>query len=233
MPRSLQAGLLALTVLAAPRPALAQKASGDILYRMTLLRAAPGRLLDLVSDVRGAPGRVTRPRLILRHAQGDHWDLMVLTPIGSYEDYFARPAFAPALATPEHVAWQEDEFVRGPDLTALGGIWTGELFHVEMFVALPEKRAELIAEREKENAYLAAVGRPPNAIFVRDLGAAWDLFTVGAYRSWKHYAERDDVAPEKSKQAAEAAGFAADDQIGPYLRSLIQYHHDTLATPVR
>lgn len=220
--------------LAAAAPAArAQKATGDVLYRMTLLRAAPGRLLDLVSDVRGVPGRLTRPRLILRHAQGDQWDLMVLAPIGSYQDYFARPAFSAPLATPEHVAWQEDEFVRGPDLAALDGFWSGELFHVEMFVALPDKRADLIAEREQENVYLAAVGRPVNAIFLRELGAAWDVFTIGAYRGWKHYAEREDVPPEKSAQAAKAAGFAGDDRIGPYLRSLIQYHHDTLATPVR
>ena len=33
--------------------------------------------------------------------------------------------------------------------------------------------------------------------------------------------------------AARAAGFEGDDRIGPYLRSLIQSHHDTLATPVR
>ncbi len=33
--------------------------------------------------------------------------------------------------------------------------------------------------------------------------------------------------------AAKAAGFENDDDIGPYLRSLILDHHDTLTTPVR
>lgn len=229
--RTLAAAALAFAV--APALARAQAATGDLLYRMTLLRAAPGRLLDLVGDVRGVPGRLARPRLILRHAQGDQWDLMVLAPVGSYREYFERPSFSAPLATQEHVAWQEDEFVRGPDLAALDGFWTGELYHVEMFVALSDKRAELISEREKENRYLAALGRPQNAIFLRELGAAWDVFTIGAYRGWKHYAEREDVPPERSAQAARDAGFAGDDLIGPYLRSLIQYHHDTLATPVR
>ena len=84
-----------------------------------------------------------------------------------------------------------------------------------------------------ENGYLATLGRPTNAIFVREGGASWDLFTIGAYRNWKHYAERDDIAKEKALAAAKMAGFENDDSIGPYLRSLILDHHDTLTTPVR
>ncbi len=68
---------------------------------------------------------------------------------------------------------------------------------------------------------------------MREFGAAWDAFTVGAYRNWKHFAERDDIPPDRSLAAARAAGFEGDDRIGPYLRSLIQSHHDTLATAVR
>jgi hypothetical protein len=230
---SLPIAVLTLLCALAPRTAPCQKASGELLYRMTLMRAAPGKLPELLNELRGAPGRVARPRLILRHAQGDQWDLMVLAGIGGYQDYFARPAFTPALATPELVAWQEDQFVRGPDLAALPDFWSGALYHVEMFLALPDKRVELLAEREKENMYLEAVGRPVNAIFVRELGASWDLFTIGAYRGWKHYAERDDVPPQRAAEAARAAGFAGDDQIGFYLRTLIHQHHDTLATPVR
>lgn len=210
--------LVACALMQAAVPA----ASGDVLYRMSLLRAAPGRLLELIADVK-APGR-----LVLRHSQGDQWDLMMLVPVGSYGDGSDRP-----LAPPEHVAWQEDEFVRGPALTTLDGFATAGLYHVEMFLALPARQAELLREREMENAYLRALGRPTNAIFRRALGAAWDVFTIGAYRSWKHFAERDDIPPEKSAAAARAAGFEGDDRIGPYLRTLILSHHDTLATPVR
>ena len=195
---------------------------GETLHRMTLLRAAPGRLLDLVAAVKGRG-------LVLRHSQGDQWDLMVLVPLTSYADLAA----APPLADPGLVAWQEDELVRGPDVTRLDGFAAAGLYHVEMFVALAGRRADLVREREMENAYLAALGRPRNAIFVRELGAAWDAFTIGSYRSWKHFAERDDIAPDRAAAAARAAGFDGDDRIGPYLRSLIQSHHDTLATPVR
>ena len=195
---------------------------GETLHRMTLLRAAPGRLLELVAAVKGRG-------LVLRHSQGDQWDLMVLAPVAGYADL----AGAPPLADLALVAWQEDELVRGPDVARLDGFAAAGLYHVEMFVALAGRRGDLIREREMENAYLAALGRPRNAIFVRELGAAWDAFTIGAYRSWKHFAERDDIPPDRSTAAARAAGVDGDDRIGPYLRSLIQSHHDTLATPVR
>ena len=205
---------------------------GDSLYRFTLLRAAPGRLLDLVGALKAGIAAPASKALVLRHSQGDHWDIMVLQPIGSYAAHLkdARPAPLVALGL---VAWQEDGFVRGPDIDQLKGFREGGLFHAEIFHALGEKRAELIKEREMENAYVRGVGRPANAIFVRELGASWDCFTLGSYRGWTHYAERDGIVKEKSAEAARAAGFAGEEQIGPYLRSLILDHHDSLLTPVR
>jgi len=216
----LSAVLCASGLAAQDPPAPAMR--GETLHRMTLLRAAPGRLLELVAAVKGRG-------LVLRHSQGDQWDLMVLAPVAGYADL----AGAPPLADPALVAWQEDEIVRGPDVARLDGFATAGLYHIEMFVALAGRRGDLVREREMENAYLTTLGRPRNAIFVRELGAAWDAFTIGPYRSWKHFAERDDIPPERSTAAARAAGFEGDDRIGPYLRSLIQSHHDTLATPVR
>lgn len=224
-------GLVVLLGMLAPA-AMAQGLRGETLYRMTLLRAAPGRLLDLVGALKAkATAAAPRP-LLLRHAQGDHWDLMLLQPTAGYAQALTgeRPA---ALASAELIAWQEDEFVRGPDIDALPGFRDANLYHAEMFHALAEKRAELLKEREMENAYAGALGRPQTAIFVRELGASWDSFTLGAYKGWKHYAERDDIPKEKAAMAAKAAGFPDVDQIGPYLRSLILDHQDSLLTPVR
>ena len=199
---------------------------GDVLYRVTLVRAAPGRLLDLVAASKG------RAPWTFRHTQGDHWDLMLLAPAGSVGGRLDPAPPAPTLAD-ELVAWQEDELVRGPDLAALPGFGEAGLVHIEMFHAFAGKRGELVRQREMENAYLGATGQPQNAIFVREHGASWDAFTIGAYRGWKHYAEAQDVPAQQDEAAARAAGFASRSAIGPYLRTLIQDHHATLAVPVR
>ncbi|MEO6401982.1 MAG: hypothetical protein ABIP62_08220 [Vicinamibacteria bacterium] len=205
---------------------------GALLYRMTLMRAAPGRQADLVKAVgasaAASPGK--RP-LVLKHSQGDQWDLLVLTPIAAAGRLSLEP-MEPGVSA-DLITWQEDEIVRGPDLAMIDGFLSAGLYHVEMFHALAGKRDPLLREREMENAYLKTVGRPANAIFTREWGASWDSFTIGAYRNWKHYAERDDIAKNKALAAAKAAGFESDDAIGPYLRSLILDHHDTLTTPVR
>jgi hypothetical protein len=102
-----------------------------------------------------------------------------------------------------------------------------------MFVASPGKFADLYKEREMENAYAKAVKEPENFIFVRDQGAAWDIFTIGVFRDLKHYAESADVNPKDAEAAAKAAGFDAPSQIGPYLRRFIREHHDTLAVAIK
>lgn len=220
-------------ISAAPLSPAAER--GALPYRMTLMRAAPGRQADLVRSVAAkvAAAAPAQKSLVLKHAQGDQWDLLVLTPITGAAEGGLKPGQAESRAGADLIAWQEDEIVHGPDLSTIDGFLAAGLYHVEMFHALAGKQDALLREREMENGYLATLGRPTNAIFVREGGASWDSFTIGAYRNWKHYAERDDIAKEKALAAARMAGFENDDSIGPYLRSLILDHHDTLTTPVR
>src|SRR4029077_4864774 len=134
----------------------------------------------------------------------------------------------------ENIAWQEDLFAYGPPLADLRKAFAaGAFFHVEMFVALPGKFADLYKEREMENAYSKALKEPENFIFVRDQGAAWDIFTIGVFRDLKHYAESAAALPKNQEAAAKAAGFDAPSQIGPYLRRFIREHHDTLAVAIK
>jgi hypothetical protein len=134
----------------------------------------------------------------------------------------------------DDVAWEEDVFVYGPPIDALRKAFAeGAFFHVEMFESLPDKRSDLYHEREMENAYSAALGQPTNFIFVRDQGAAWDIFTIGVYRNLKHYAESSDVTPDAQAAAAKSAGFESAADIGPYLRRFIRSHHDTLAVAIK
>ncbi len=203
------------------------------LYRATLIQAAPGKLLEVVDLYKaGWPGMKDsgdEPPIAMRHSQGDRWDLLLLFPMGSVGEYFAadriarrdkaRAAAAASLARLlDDIAWQEDVFVAGPPLPEVRGqLGPAGFFHVEMFEALAGKRSELYRQREMENEYSRRLNLPQNLIFVREAGAPWDLFTIGAYGDLKHYAEGSDLPPAAQEEAARAAGFDGAKAIGPYL----------------
>jgi hypothetical protein len=236
-----------LAIVLAPLAVSAQQQQ-HYLYRTELIQATPGKLVELIDLYKQKSALDQQagdePSLWMRHSQGDRWDLMRLVPMQNYSAYYAparvdardRAIRAAGIANKIHdaIAWEEDIFVYGPPLEALRKAFAeGAFFHVEMFESLPDKRADLYHEREMENAYSAALGQPTNFIFVRDQGAAFDIFTIGVFRNLKHYAESSDVTPEAQAAAAKTAGFASAADIGPYLRTLIRLHHDTLAIAVK
>jgi len=218
------------------------------LYVATLIQAAPGRLLELIDLEKGfrasARDRGEEPAWLMRHSQGDKWDLMLLQPIGSFAEYFREDriarrerwrekASADIARARAATAWQEDLFVTGPAVEEARDRMAGAgFFHIEMFVALAGRQADLVRQRAMENAYSKTLERPANLIFTREAGAAWDVFTVGCYRDLKQYAASADIPEAAQEAAAKAAGFEGVKAIGPYLRTLIREHHDTLATAV-
>ena len=209
-------------------------------YRAHFLRAAPGHLTELIELYRRRIEVLTdageTPPVFMRHSQGDQWDLMVLSPIGSLAQYFSearaerldRAGFEARVRA--ITAWQEELFVAGPpaDTLAARNAEAG-FYHVEVFRALPGKYDELVRQREMENLYYHATERDGNLIFTRLAGSAWDCFTIGFYRDIEHFVETPDLPPEIFEQAAVDAGFESRGSIGTYLRSLIDEHHDTLA----
>ena len=223
------------------------------LYKTTFIRAAPGKLLDLIDllkermQVYDSAGD-HRP-FWWRHTQGDQWDLMMLYPMGSYAEYYSEKrtqhraqALAVSSMSPqeyrkryqEDVSWQEDIFVMGPPLEIVENVFEDTSFyHIEIFIALPGKHAELFKEREMENAYQRDIGRTQNLIFTRDQGASWDLFTLGCYKDMAQWASSPDLSKEKRDEAAIAAGFEGSDKIGPYMRTLILLHRDTIGVAVK
>ena len=230
-----------------------RSAEPTYLYKTTFVRAAPGKLLDLIALYKDRMAVIEaagdeRP-LWWRHTQGDQWDLMLLFPMGSYTEYYsserisrrekavdAFPLSQKKFQERLHAcsAWKEDVFVLGPPLASMKRASDGTAYyHIEIFVALPGKQAELYKEREMENAYQVGTGRPATLIFVRDQGAAWDLFSLGCYRDLKHWAESADVPKEKRDMAARQAGFKDPDAIGPYMRTLIDMHRDTMGVAIK
>jgi len=225
---------------------------GDFLYHVVMLRAAPGRLLDLIEllkEERDLFGDVDEPLPYwMRHTQGDQWDLLLLYPMGEFHDYFEPVRTARRMESGTQkglserqlksqadllVSWRDEMFVRGPNPEVVGAAFAeNDFYHVEMFVALPSRRRELLEERRMENHYLGELGRPQNLIFVREAGGPWDSFTLGFYRDLKHYSESADIPSDAEDRAAKAAGFQGADRIGSYLRQLILYHRDTLCVSI-
>lgn len=253
----LHAALLAAlaSVLAfAVSPALAIEPDpafeGSYLYKVTTVRAAPGQLgplLDWIAEMKqneffdksGEP-----VPMIMRHSQGDQWDLLTITPMQSWPDYHtprrikkrmqAKEEFADQLAAGlDLVAFEEDHFAFGPPLDVLSAAYAdNSFFHIEMFEAVAGESSELIDQRRMENHYLGATGQTRNMIFRRAAGSDVDAFTIGFHKSFEAFAAPGEATDAQKEEAATNAGFKDRADISFLLRSLISGHHDTLAVKV-
>lgn len=241
------ATIVAAIMLAAPAHAGNE---GDYLYRVETIRAAPGKLEALLNwtaaarsagyfEAAGSPFP-----FIMRHSQGDQWDLLVILPMQSWAAYHSKAnAKKREAASKAHralldsqkglIAFEEDVFAYGPPLDELQRAHAASgLFHIEMFAAAPGKEDDLFEQRRMENAYLAATGQRANMIFRRAAGSDVDVFTIGFHPSLEAFAAPAPASDEEKEAAAKAAGFKDRADISSYLRSLISGHHDTLATKV-
>jgi hypothetical protein len=221
----------------------------ESLYRVITIRAAPGEFgewLEQSAAIRGAyVERGDRAPFILRHTQGDHWDLMLIEPWGSFQDYLSAERMAKRSEASEAMAllrrwlddapaFREDLFSLGPPVEELERLF-GEngFYHVEMFHALPYRKSELLEQRRMENDYLARTGQRTNTIWVGIGGSDVDAFTIGFYPDHATFAAGSSMSEEERNAAAREAGFEGADDIAPYLRSLISRHQDTLAVPAQ
>lgn len=222
--------------------------TGDQLYKVTLLRAKPTSLLALIDVIkldieRYETFQVSKPYL-LRHSQGDHWDLMLIYPMSSIDQYFSKDAVAKRMSAKSFekpygdaffdlVSFQEEAIVSGPDKKTFSQAMNSfDLFHIEIFTALAGKQKELLSQRKAENKFYTAFDHRPNFIFTRVFGASWDIFTIGWYKDMHDFAG-PEVSFEVEDEAAKAAGFEGVNYIGSYLRSLLLEHHDTFAGKVK
>lgn len=221
----------------------------DQQYKVTLLRANPGDLLELIDEIKEditnheALG-IDKPYL-LRHSQGDQWDLMLIYSIDNISSYMSSSNINKRLRSNtldqpygndyhNLVSFQEEAIVEGPD-KELFVEWFEEYgyFHIEIFTALAGKQAELLKQRQDENVFYSHINHKGNLIFTRVFGPSWDIFTIGAYYDLKDFADDGGITSEQEDEAAKKAGFEGVNYIGSYLRSLLLHHHDTLAGKVK
>jgi hypothetical protein len=196
------------------------------LYRVTLLRAAPGNLEELISQVKNYKAEEKGDVSIMRHSQGDHWDLMILQPAGKNPsqmvDFRALADFQQSFLAKSDTGWDQIK----PEAD------TNKLIHIEMFHAVHGKSKELLQQRHMENAYLAATQQKTNVVFETTFGSDVDSFTIGFHKNLSTFATSPDLPKATFERAAKDAGFKNRSDISFYLRTLILSHHDTLASRV-
>lgn len=224
--------------------------SNDVYYQVITMRATPGKLLDLIDvikiDLKNFDRAGIEKPFLMRHSQGDQWDLLLIYPIKDLGKHFSEQELTKrrensatldqGYGRPYYnlVSWQEESIAEGPSLKEFNERFAKfDYYHVEMFQALAGKQEELLIQREMENIYLTEIGRDTNLVFTKVFGGEVDIFTLGFYRDIKHFAESADIPIEKENAAAKIAGFESVYTIGSYLRSLLLEHHDTLAGAVR
>jgi hypothetical protein len=207
---------------------------GHYLYRIDLLRATPGKLEQLINEVKTFQKDTNQWPYIMRHSQGDQWDLMLLWPLESYKHLHVEGLYAKlshfSRSIDGMLSFQQNTYMYGPHRTELEKRYqANNMYHIEMFVAVLGKKQELLEERRMESQYLVNIKREPNLLFVKDQGASWDAMTIGFYPSLKNFSTMADVPFSEDDEAAKKAGFEGVAKIGFYLRSLLQSHNDTLA----
>lgn len=232
---------ICLLIIGSAFNALAQEAESEFntLYRVTLLRAEPGSFSTLLDAMQQRSAR--QDYYVLRHSQGDHWDLMSIEPIGSYAQWFNKDNHKRQDLDGmwrEHLdrisTFREEWFAYGPNKEMVKqGVAENNLYHVEMFRALAGHKNKLLQQRFMENAYLQKTGQVVNLVFKGDQGADWDVMTIGFHKDLTAFAKGSEMNPEQKDQIAKQVGFASASDIGPYLRSLLVSHNDTLAVSVK
>ncbi len=223
-------------ILLAGFMALSTAASADT-YWISQYRAAPGKfpaLLELVTSTNWNAFE-DGPPIVMRHSQGNHWDLMLL---GKHADCNTNTCLQAAKdfenaanqLVDSDLSFQAMSDTDWSTLKAKDEV--SGFYHIEMFNAGAGKHEALMRQRIIENDYIRRIGQSPNDIFEVTFGSDFDIFTIGFYESLQTYATPADVTPEEAEAAAIAAGFKNRADVSFLLRELIVGHHDTLAVKV-
>ncbi len=172
--------LTAAALILVAASAHAQPPAPRELYRFVMIQAAPGKLPDLLALYRQRIPVITaggdEAPILIRHSQGDRWDLLVIFPSGSFTDYYSRERVARRETAAKNsgldgaaylkqmydlIAWHEDVYVQGPPVAELRAyLKDTSLAHLEMMQALAGKRDEL-RQGTRDGERLQHAARPP------------------------------------------------------------------------
>ncbi|WP_262694902.1 hypothetical protein [Kordiimonas aquimaris] len=206
-------------------------------YFVAQYRASPGKLPDLLNLISSTDWAVldTGKPFIMRHSQGNHWDLMLLGQTTGCMSERCASAMASFDRAVDELVDFELNFTATSDKSwvDLKKISEGKnLYHIEMFQAGGGNHEALMRQRIIENDFIERIGQRPNVIFDVKFGSDFDIFTIGFYENLQEYATPANVTAQQSEEAAIAAGFKNRADVSFLLRELIVGHQDTLAVRV-
>jgi hypothetical protein len=219
------------------RPSYAQAAGASDaqqLYHVHVVKAAPGKLRDLMDTYLSAPVPAGEQHpVVLRHREGDDWDLLVLTPYGKAEHVVSaaapsadiQAAYAKVRANSER---HTDSFAAGPawsdgQKTFDGG--ANAVYVVAVYRALNGHRDQL-AETLRKLSAAEVAGRTVTLRHVE--GGPFDFIQITRYDSWNDIDADTPAAAERLR----AQGFTMPDGPSIELRQHMAEHHDTICVRV-
>jgi len=221
--------LLTATTAVAQQPAQPPAPALE-LYHINISKAAPEKLPQLIDAYKNGPapeaGEPQVTPIILRHRDGDEWDLITIAPLGKQTTLTANAPSQAIMDYYQRVApltdWHNDTFVVGPSWAVVQKalvVAKGEpVYVVTDYRALPGHRPQLrqVLDRNAQDT----PGR--NVLFAHVEGAAWNFLDITRYDSWA-----DMGAPPPQPPA----GTQPRDP-GLAIRDHMAVHHDTIATYV-
>jgi len=226
----------------------------DELYHVHFVKAAPGKINEMAQGYLAAPaGEENAPApIVLRHIQGDDWDLAVLTPLGKDETLSAAPMSAEQQQWSNRMrglrAQHSDTFTLGPPWAevqrkllgqtapAAASAGTGStgtagtsgqatdkgIYTLTVYRSLPGHRDQLAAVLSK----IAALDADTTVALQHMEGAPWEFVMIQRHDSWSALGEDPPMDRLKSQ------GFNSADALSLELRLHLAEHRDTIARRV-
>jgi hypothetical protein len=186
------AGSASSTLAQAQSQSQTPSSTNEELYHVRFVKAAPGQLAALWAAELKAPPDPDNPEppIILRHAQGDDWQLLVISPLGKDETIRAEQ---PSPALQEWFtklrglsARHDDTIVQGPPWAEakkmlIGDGGAGGVYLIGTFEPAPGHRDQLLSALKSGPG---PAGSTAPLILTHREGASWSFLTIERYPSW-------------------------------------------------
>ena len=232
-------GLLPVTLVQAqgtPKAAAGEKGAAPAgagkrtdVYHVHFTKAALGKAVQLGDWLKTPNPNDPMPNhfIVLRHQDGDAWDYVVITHIGTKAT--VEPAGTAVPPDKRDLSeWHTDTFVNGPsweEFTRAMGIdadskskTTGSVYSVSYYRPAPGHRQQL--EKMLSEAPTGRGDTTVGNVLMQHLeGAAWTFLTIARYNSWEDFATGEKTAVAQTTKP---------DSPWYQLREHTAFHTDTL-----